>query len=257
LSIADRLTLTGKVALVTGASSGLGAHFAAVLAEAGARVAVAARRADRLDGLVADIAAAGGKAASIALDVEDQASVEAAMEAVEQRLGPLGILINNAGTAETGPFLDLTEQQWRHQLAVNLDGVVRVGRAAAKAMQRHGKGGAIINTASISGFLVSKGMAAYGASKAAVIHLTKSMALELAPLGIRVNALAPGYFPTEINQHFLASERGKRMLAQFPMQRAGRLEELDGPLLLLASDAGSYLTGSILVVDGGTLLAAG
>jgi NAD(P)-dependent dehydrogenase (short-subunit alcohol dehydrogenase family) len=246
--------LESRVALVTGASSGFGAHFAKVLAGAGARVALAARRADRLELLAGAIRSNGGVAVPIALDVEDPESVERSITATEAALGPLNVLVNNAGVAETGPFIDLTDEQWRHQMAVNFDGVVRVARAAAKAMVRHGGGGSIVNTASVAGIFVARGLAAYSVSKAAVIHLTKAMALELAPSRIRVNALAPGYFPTELTQHFLASDAGQRMLLRFPIPRAGNLEEIDGPLLLLASDAGSYMTGSILVVDGGAVL---
>ena len=257
MSISDLFRLDGKTALVTGASSGLGAHFAATLASQGAKVAVAARRSDRLATLCDRLAAAGGTASAIAMDVTDPRSVEDGVGAAISTLGPIDILINNAGIGEAAAFLEGTEEQWRHQLGVNLDGVARVGRAVAKRMVASGKGGVIVNTASIAGILVAKGLSTYSVTKAAVIQLTRAMALELAPYKIRVNALAPGYFPTELSEHFLASESGKKMLARFPMQRAGRLEELDGALLLLASDAGSYITGSTLVVDGGTLLVAG
>jgi NAD(P)-dependent dehydrogenase (short-subunit alcohol dehydrogenase family) len=257
MTLAQKLRLDGQVALVTGASSGFGAHFSRVLAEAGATVAVAARRADRLTALAQSIRDGGGKAEPFALDVTDSASIEAALGAIERDLGPIRILVNNAGIAETGPFLDLTDEQWRHQMDVNFDGVLRVGRAVAKRMAARGAGGSIVNTASVAGFLVGKGLSAYAVSKAAVVHLTKAMALELAPLNIRVNALAPGYFPTELNENFLKSDAGRKMLARYPMPRAGRLEELDGPLLLLASEAGSYMTGTILTVDGGTLLLSG
>jgi len=257
MTLTQKLRLDGQVALVTGASSGFGAHFAMVLSQAGARVVLAARRLDRLEALAKSIRDSGGAAAAVAMDVTDAAAVEAALTGVEQDLGPIRVLINNAGIAETGSFLDLTEAQWRHQMEVNFDGVLRVGRAVARRMAAHGAGGSIVNTASIAGAMVSKGLSAYSVSKAAVVHLTKAMALELAPLNIRVNALAPGFFPTELNQQFLASEAGRKMLARFPMPRAGRLEELDGPLLLLASQAGSYMTGTILTVDGGTLLLGG
>ena len=257
MTLAQKLRLDGQVALVTGASSGFGAHFAKVLADAGAKVAVAARRLDRLEALTASIRNGGGQAAAVAMDVTDPTSVDAALAAIEQDLGPIRILINNAGIAETGAFLDLTEEQWRRQFDVNFDGVVRVGRAAAKRMAAHEAGGSIVNTASVAGMLVAKGLSAYAVSKAAVVHLTKAMALELAPLNIRVNALAPGYFPTELNEHFLQSDAGRKMLARYPIPRAGRLEELDGPLLLLASEAGSYITGTILTVDGGALLLGG
>ena len=257
MNLSDRFRLDGRVAFVTGASSGLGAHFAATLVAAGAPVVIAARRADRLAALAKSLREAGGTVLTVELDVTDPASVEAAVAAGEAALGPIQILINNAGVGEPASFLDTTEDQWRHHLGVNLDGVARVGRAVAKRMVAHGKGGSIVNTASIVGFMVARGISAYAVSKAAVVQLTKAMALELAPHKIRVNALAPGYVPTEINADFLASDTGKKMLSRFPMQRAGRLDELDGPLLLLASDAGSYMTGSIIVVDGGTLLSPG
>lgn len=257
ITIADRFRLDGRVALVTGASSGLGAHFAKTLASAGASVVLAARRFDKIAALAQSIQASGGTAHAVELDVTDLASVECAVAAAELALGPLQILINNAGVADPAGFLETSDAQWRHHLDVNLDGVMRVGRLVAKRMVANGQGGSIINTASIVGFMVARGISAYAVSKAGVVQLTKAMALELAPHKIRVNALAPGYVPTEINADFLASVAGKKMLSRFPMQRAGRLDELDGPLLLLASDAGSYMTGSIIVVDGGTLLSPG
>ena len=253
MGIAEKFRLDGKVALVTGASSGLGAHFAGVLAAQGARVAIAARRVDRLDALAKTI----GNAHAVEMDVTDAASVEAALTDINKALGRIDILINNAGVAAPADFLDTTEAQWSYQMSVNVDAVARVGRVTARAMVANGGGGAIVNTASVAGFLVSRAMSAYAVSKAAVVQLTKAMALELAPHRIRVNALAPGYFPSELTQNFLASDAGKKMLARFPMQRSGRLEELDGALLLLASEAGSYMTGSVITVDGGTLLTGG
>lgn len=248
-------SLEEKTALVTGASSGLGRHFAKVLARAGARVVVAARRLDRLEALVAEIEAEGGHAAAAALDVTRPDSVQAAFDASEAAFGPVTILVNNAGVPSNTFFTSLTEGDWRQVMDVNLDGVFRVAQEAARRMIRAGEGGSIVNVSSVLGLGVLKAVAPYAASKAAVIQLTKTMALELSRERIRVNALAPGYVVTELNDAFLASEPGRKLLARVPFGRAAHLTELDGPLLLLASDAGSYMTGSVLVVDGGSLLA--
>jgi len=252
----DPFSLQGRTALVTGASSGLGRHFAQVLSRAGANVVLAARRLDRLQSLAGEIEGEGGKALAVALDVTDPDSVKRAFEAAGA-LGPVTILVNNAGVPAGSYFLNMSEEDWRGVMAVNLDGVFRVGQEAARRMAETRTGGSIINIASSLGFGAIKSLASYAASKAAVISLTKSMALELARDNIRVNALAPGYFATEFNDAFLASEPGKRLLARVPMGRAGRLEELDGPLLLLASDAGAFMTGSVITIDGGHLLAMG
>jgi len=253
----DLFSLKGRVALVTGASSGFGRHFAHVLAGAGAKVALAARRVDVLGKLEAQIRAGGGQAAALAMDVTDRASVAKAVAAAEEALGPITILVNNAGVPSSAYFTRTSEEEWRAVMAVNLDGVFRVGQEAARRMAANGAGGSIINIASILGMGSIKTLSTYSATKAAVISLTKSMALELARDRIRVNALAPGYFATEFNDAYLASEAGKRMMAHVPMGRAGAVEELDGPLLLLASDAGAFMTGSVVTVDGGHLLAIG
>lgn len=253
----DRFSLAGKTALITGASSGFGWHFAHVLASAGAKVALAARRLDRLQTLQDEIRSAGGQAAAIALDVTDAASVTRAFDAAEAALGPVAVLVNNAGVPAGSYFLKTSDADWRGVLDVNLDGVFRVGREAARRMAANKTGGSIINIASILGFGAIRTLSSYAASKAAVISLTKTMALELARDNIRVNALAPGYFATEFNDEFLAGEAGQRLLARVPMQRAGRLEELDGPLLLLASDAGAFMTGSVITVDGGHVVPIG
>ncbi len=253
----DIFSLAGRTALVTGASSGFGRHFARVLADAGAKVALAARRIDVLRRLEAEIRQGGGEAAAVAMDVTDRASVERAVGEAESALGPITILVNNAGIPSGAFFTRTSEEEWRSVMSVNLDGVFRVGQAAARRMVANGTGGSIINIASLLGFGVIKGLSTYSATKAAVISLTKSMALELARDRIRVNALAPGYFATEFNDAYLASDAGKRMMARVPMGRAGAVEELEGPLLLLASDAGAFMTGSVITVDGGHLLAMG
>jgi len=257
VTAANLLSLDGRAALVTGASSGFGRHFARVLAEAGAKVALAARRLDVLKQLEAEIRARGAEAVAVAIDVTDRASVARAFAEAEAALGPITILVNNAGIPSGAFFTKTTEEEWREVMSVNLDGVFRVGQEAARRMAANRTGGSIVNIASLLGFGVIKGLSTYSATKAAVISLTKSMALELARDKIRVNALAPGYFATEFNTAYLASEAGKRMMARVPMGRAGAVEELDGPLLLLASDAGRFMTGSVVTVDGGHLLVMG
>jgi len=253
-STTDIFRLDGEVALVTGASSGLGAHFAEVLALAGAKVLLAARRADRLEALAGKINKAGGKAAAVALDVRDPASIKYCFNMGEAAIGPVSILVNNAGVTDPAFFTRMSEEQWRGVLDVNLDGVFRVGQEAARRMVANGNGGSIINIASIVGLGAIKTLSAYAASKAAVLALTRNWALELARDKVRVNAIAPGYISTELNDEFWETDAGKRMIAHVPMRRLGALSELDGPLLLLASRASSFMTGSTIVVDGGHLL---
>ena len=245
------LTLRGHSALVTGANGGLGGHFAQTLAAAGARVAVAARRLESLDPIRNGIRAAGGDVACVALDVTDPASVSAAFDAAHEAFGPITVVVNNAGVAVTKPLLDQTEDDWRRVIDVNLDGAWRVAQAAARHMVLHGRGGSIVNIGSVLGLRVTAQVPAYAASKAALLQLTKAMALELARHRIRVNALAPGYVETAINRDFFASDAGAAMIKRIPQRRIGTPGELDGALLLLASDAGSYITGATLVVDGG------
>jgi NAD(P)-dependent dehydrogenase (short-subunit alcohol dehydrogenase family) len=247
-------TLAGRHALVTGANGGLGSHFARTLAEAGADVAVTARRVDALDPLVDEIAKLGRRAVPLALDVTDAASVAQAFAHAAQALGAITIVVNNAGVAITKPLLDHTEDDWLTFIDVNLNGAWRVAQAAARHMVAHQQGGSIVNIASILGLRVSAQLPSYAASKAALIQLTKAMALELARHRIRVNALAPGYIETGINREFFASEAGQALLKRIPQRRIGKPEELDGALLLLASDAGSYMTGAVLAIDGGHLV---
>jgi NAD(P)-dependent dehydrogenase (short-subunit alcohol dehydrogenase family) len=247
-------SLAGKTALVTGASSGLGEHFASVLSKAGAKVILAARRTDRLVALKQRIDASGGTAHAVAMDVTNRADVERGFAEGEAALGPISICINNAGITDPAWFVKMREEQWRKVMDVNLDGVFHVGQEAARRMVATGKGGSIVNVASILGLGAIKTLSAYSASKAAVIALTRNMALELARDNIRVNAIAPGYISTELNEPFWETEPGKRMIAHVPMRRLGKLEELDGPLLLLTSEAGSFMTGSVVTVDGGHLL---
>jgi len=248
------LSLDGRVALVTGANGGLGAHFAETLAKAGAKVALCARRADSLRDVAARIRDGGGTAHAVALDVTRRDSVVAALEEAARALGPVTVVVNNAGVAITKPLLDHTEDDWEQVVGVNLTGAWRVAQEAARHMVKNATGGSIVNIASILGLRVSSQVPSYAASKAALIHLTKAMALELARHRIRVNALAPGYVETGINREFFASEAGQALIKRIPQRRIGNPEELDGALLLLASDAGSYATGSVFVLDGGQLV---
>jgi 3-oxoacyl-[acyl-carrier protein] reductase len=247
--------LDGKVAMVTGASSGLGLRFAQCLAENGAAVALVARRADRLKALAAQIEKAGGKAIPIEADVRDRAAMAQAFDAAEALLGPVTILVNNAGVAHSGRAVEMPEDEWRRVLSVNLDAVFFCAQEAARRMLAAGKAGAIVNIASVLGLGVGKGAVAYATAKAGVIQLTKAMALELAFKGIRVNAIAPGWFVTDLNREYLAGEAGVKLKREIPIGRFGEEGDLDGPLLLLASDAGRFVTGATIVADGGQIVA--
>ena len=246
--------LAGKVAVVTGASSGLGARFAEVLAENGAAVALVARRTDRLAALQARIEKSGGRAIAVEADVRDRTAMRHAFDAVEQAFGMATILVNNAGIVHSGRAVELAEEEWRRVLSTNLDAVFFWAQEAARRMLAAGKGGAIVNIASILGLNVDKGVVAYATAKAGVIQLTKALSLELAFKGIRVNAIAPGWIVTDINRDYLAGE-GAAMKRQIPMGRFGEERDLDGPLLLLVSDAGRYMTGATIVADGGLVVA--
>jgi NAD(P)-dependent dehydrogenase (short-subunit alcohol dehydrogenase family) len=246
----------GKVALVTGASSGLGEHFAQMLAARGVTVVAAARRTERLEALVAQIGRAGGKAIAVRLDVADAASVESALAQAVQSVGAPDIVVNNAGVAQAKPSIDLTEADWRQVMDTNLDGAWRVAQASARAMIAAKKPGSIVNIASILGLRVATSLLAYTTAKAALIQATQALALEWARYGIRVNAIAPGYVETDINRGFFATDAGQAMVKRVPQRRIGQPADLDGALLLLASGASGYMTGSTVVVDGGHLVSS-
>ena len=251
MKAADLFDLTGQVALVTGASSGLGVGFARVLAENGAAVALVARRVDRLKALQAEIERAGGRAVAIAADVLDRAAIARAFDQAQAAFGTVTILVNNAGVAHGGHAVELPQDEWRRVVGTNLDAVFYCAQEAARRMLAAGKRGSIVNIASILGIAVHKGIAAYGAAKAGVIQLTKSLAIELTFRGVRVNAIAPGFIITELNREFLESPEGAKMTRDIPAGRFGETRDLDGVLLLLASDAGRYISGATYVVDGG------
>jgi NAD(P)-dependent dehydrogenase (short-subunit alcohol dehydrogenase family) len=249
-------SLDGHRALVTGASAGLGLHFAEVLAAAGAEIVLAARRTDKIKAEAGRLCAAGVKAHYIELDVTSVDSVKKGFADAEALLGgPVDILVNNAGVSGDSFFLNLEEKEWDFVVDTNLKGPYLVAREMAQRLVVAKQPGSIINISSILGLRVAAVLAPYCASKAGLIHLTKSMALELARYGIRVNAIAPGYVETDINAGYFDTEPGQKMLARIPMRRLGEKNELAGPLLLLASDASAYMTGSVIEVDGGHLCA--
>lgn len=243
-------SLSGRVALVTGASSGIGRVLARGLANAGARVVAVARRADRLNDLVREIDQAGGSAIASQADVTDPESIERAFDVAEKAFGTVNIIVSNAGVTDARTFLKIDAFARDAVFDTNLRGVWNVGQAGARRMVSAGQGGSIINVASVLGLGVQPGLASYCASKGAVIQLTRAMAVDLTKHGIRVNALAPGWFKTELNQEFFDSPAGLERIGQMPARRLGRIEELIGPVILLASDAGSFMNGSVVVVDG-------
>lgn len=248
--------LKGSHALVTGASSGLGQHFARFLAGAGAKVTLAARREAALTRTVEEIRAEAGQAQSVVMDVTDAGSIGRAFDRAEEGFGPVTVLVNNAGVTAAGAALQLDEASWDQVIDTNLKGVWLAAQAAAQRMVRHGTGGSIVNIASILGLRVAGGVAPYAISKAGVVQMTKTLALEWARHNIRVNALAPGYIETELNSDFFASDAGRTLVKRIPQRRLGKAGELDGALLLLASSAGSYTTGCVIAVDGGHLVSS-
>jgi NAD(P)-dependent dehydrogenase (short-subunit alcohol dehydrogenase family) len=248
--------LTGRVALVTGASAGLGRHFAGVLAQAGAAVALAARRRDLLDEGVREIAVRGGRAAAVSCDVTDATSVGAVVSAAEAALGTIDILVNNAGIAVSKPMLEHSEAEWDRVVDTNLKGAWLLSRELAERWIKARRRGRIVNIASLLALRPTRNIPSYCAAKAGLTHLTHTMAMELARKGITVNALAPGYIETDMNRGFLKSEVGQAMITRIPIGRAGEPGDLDGALLLLASDAGAYITGAVIPVDGGHAVAS-
>lgn len=250
------LNFEGKIALVTGASSGLGARFAKVLAQAGAQVVLAARRVERLKELRAEIEADGGAAHVVALDVTDYASIKSAIAHAETEAGPIDILVNNSGVSTTGPLIDVTPEDYAFVMDTNLRGAFFVAQETAKRMIARTKGDAkkqhrIINIASVAGLRVLPRIGVYCMSKSAVVHMTKSMAVEWGRHGINVNAICPGYINTEINAAYFDSEQGQQLIKILPRRRVGQPEDLDGLLLLLASEESHFINGAIMTADDG------
>ena len=247
-------SLEGKVALVTGASSGFGKHFATVLSQAGAKVVLAARRTELMQAEADKIIAGGGEAMAVTMDVTSSASIAAALDEIESAFGVVTIVVNNAGITIPKLLLDLSDDDWTNVIDTNLTGVAYVARESARRMIAAGVGGSIVNIASILAERVQKALTNYAASKAAVVQFTKAAALEFAQYNIRVNALCPGYFNTDLNSEWFKTSEGQALIKRIPQRRTGTLSELNGPLLLLASDAGSLMTGSAVTVDGGHVL---
>ena len=247
----------GKIALITGASSGLGERFAKVLAKAGAQVVLAARRIDRLKELRAEIEAEGGAAHVVELDVSDYASIKSAIAHAETEAGPLDILINNAGVSLSQRLLDVTPDDYAYIVDANQRGAFFVAQETAKRMVARAKGDPkkehkIINVASVSGLRVLSQLGVVGMSKAAVIHMTKAMAAEWGKYGIHVNAICPGYIVTDLHKNSLEAEAAQ--LQQHASKRCGTPEDLDGLLLLLAGEESRFINGAIVSADAGMSL---
>ena len=246
--------MKGRRVLVTGASGGLGAHFAKLAARCGAAVAIGARRRDKLTALVEELRGLTMEScAAVELDVTSETSVAKAMDTGGEQLGPLDVVVNNAGITRFGAAMELAAADFDDVVSTNLRGVWLVSTEAARRWKAAGRPGAIVNISSITAHRVAAQIAPYALTKAAVDQMTKSLALDWARYAIRVNALAPGYIETDLNASFFASEAGKAMIKRIPMRRLGRPEDLDGAFLLLATDASRWMTGTSLVVDGGHL----
>lgn len=246
--------LHSKVALVTGASSGLGRHFATVLAQAGAKVVLCARRQEPIEASCAEIIKAGGEAIAVPMDVTNSTSVATAFAEAERAFGVVTVVINNAGISVPNVLLNMKDDDWQNVIDTNLNGVMYVSREAGRRMVVKESAGSIVNIASITAQRAQQALTNYGAAKAGVVQFTKVAALEFARYKIRVNALCPGYFATDLTRDWLKTEEGLAMTKTIPQRRTGELDELNGPLLLLASDAGSFMTGSTITIDGGQVL---
>ena len=247
--IEELFSMKGKVALVTGAASGMGERFAQTLAKAGAKVICAARRVDRIEQVAAAINAAGGHAVAVSIDIGNADSIKRGFEQAQHAFGLIDVLINNAGQLNFESLPNISDEGWDNLVNVNLTGTMRMTQEFARRLIAAKKPGAIVNISSITGMGVMRGVAPYGCVKAAVNHLTRQTAADLLDHGIRCNAIAPGYFHTEMSQDVFATDVGKAIEAGLPTKRAGRVHELDGALLLLASDASSFINGAILPVD--------
>ncbi len=257
MQAAELFSLKNRVALITGASSGLGAHLAEVAAANGASVVLVARRKEKLEELRGKIEKTGGKAAIAVADVTDRVAMSRAFDAAEKAFGTVDVCVANAGIVRSAKALETTEEIWRETMSTNLDGVFYTAQEAARRMVAAKKPGSIITIASVASFSVERGVGAYNVSKAGVVQATKVLALELARKNIRVNAIAPGYTATDLNREFLDSDKGKAIRDQIPAGRFGEPRDLDGAFLLLASDASKWITGTTIVVDGGHLMTIG
>jgi len=251
---ADLFSMKGRVALVTGSGSGMGVRFAHTLAAAGAKVVCAARRKDKVEETATSVRAAGGEAVAIELDIGNTDSVRKGFDAAENAFGLVDVLINNAGQIVFAPFPQVDDETWDNLINVNLTGNMRMSREFTNRLLAASKGGSIVNITSVTGIQVLKNVPGYGSIKAALNHFTKQVAADLFGTGIRCNAIAPGYFSTDMVDWYFETEQGQAEIQRLPAKRVGKVEELDGALLLLASDASSYMNGAIIPVDYGQVI---
>ena len=254
LDIQNLFSLNGKVALVTGAGTGMGRRIAFALASAGAKVVCGARRQEMVEEVASDIRAAGGDAIGIKLDIGDNDSIIQAFDKAESEYGIVDVLVNSAAQIDFAPFPLIEDDAWNNLINVNFSGTMRMCRECSKRLLAAKRPGSLINISSVTGMQTLKNVPCYGSLKAAVIQLTKQIAADLFNTGIRCNTIAPGYFMTEMVAEYFESEQGKEEISRLPSKRVGKVEELDGPVLLLASDASSFINGAVLPVDDGQVL---